>query len=172
MPRARHLLPVLVLLLTACGGGGGSDDVTTVTGEELGEALAVEYPCGLGFAVASEDQRYALILHHRGSGDVPQGQVSLPDPEWRAEVLVGTDLMANWCDDVIEPGEPTAEVSETWAVVGGELTYDAPDELPQGCSGGAVTAEVTDLRVETAVGEQLAIPDRSITNEAYGCFAG
>jgi hypothetical protein len=172
MPHARHLLPVLALLLAACGAGGGGDEATTLTGGELGDALAVEYPCGLGFAVASEDQRFALILHHRGSGDVPDGQVSLPDPEWRAEVLVGTDLMANWCDDVIESGEPTAEVSETWPVVGGELTYDAPDELPQGCSGEGVTAEVTDLTVETAAGEQFVIPDRTITNEAYGCFAG
>lgn len=173
MPRARHVLTILALLVvTACGATDDGGDATSVTGAELGAALEVDHPCGIGFAVASEDQRFALILHHRGPGGVPEGPISLPDPAWQAEVLVGRDLMANWCDDVVEPGEPTPEVTETWPVVGGELDHDAPVEPPQICAGGAVTAEVTDLTVETTTGEQLTIPDLSITNEAYGCFAG
>lgn len=142
---------------------------TTPPGEPI--ELTDDHPCGLGFQTASADQRYALLLWPAdASTPPPGGSVELPSPDWNAELQVGEDLMANWCDDVLEPGEPTPHVTATWPVTAGTLTF-APPPSP-GCGGDAVTARITGLEITAPDGETIALPDRFITNDAYGCVAG
>lgn len=58
--------------------------------------------CGIGFAVSTEDQHVALVIHLGDTSDAVEVPVSLPDDRWVAEVVIGKHLMAQWCDDVVE----------------------------------------------------------------------
>lgn len=133
----------LLLVTTACG-------VTASNPPEAPE-LTVEYGCGFGFYLGSDDQTAGLFITLSDfdvgqSGDIPESS-TLTSDIWRAELQFGADLFANWCDDVIEPGEPEPEVEERWEVSGG-------------------------LETEAPSGERLALGDIEVENGFWGCFAG
>lgn len=133
--------------------------------------LSTAFPCGHGFQVASGDQRAALLLTPADGGPDPHGpvEVDLADGAWLAELRVGRELMSNWCDDVVEPGEPEPRTLARWPVVAGMLRFTAPGA---GCRD-AVTADVTGIVVRTGDADaDVALPDMTIVNDAWGCFAG
>jgi hypothetical protein len=137
-------------------------------------ALVDDYGCGYGFAKGNTDQTLGLIISFNGDY-VPGGpDVSTPlelaSDDWYAAIQTGTDLFANWCDDVIEVDEPTPIVDETWAVVAGTLAVTSG--TPTDCGGGAVAATLTGAVAESADGEQVTLDDIELTNTGWGCFAG
>lgn len=144
-----------------------------VVGPGLAEALTVDWGCGYGFWVSNEEQTVALLLQFEdfeaaASGNVPPvGNV--PSIIWSGEVRVGADLMANWCDDVVEPDEPTPRVDATWTVVDGAIavTGDIPVQ-----STGPLTLELTDAVIESDSGEQVPLGPITVVNEVWGAFAG
>jgi len=132
------------------------------------DALAVDHPCGRGFQVGSVDQQVALVF--RPSSDEPPvaGAHVLPGGSWTGTVRLGQDLFANWCDDVLEPGEPTPEVLEEWPVVEGSIDVVLP---PDGAWGPA-TLTASGLVAERPDGERIAIGDITIENSNHGFVAG
>ena len=119
------------------------------------------YPCGYGFWTATPTQGVALQL---GFNEEPAtGTYDVADLDI-AELQLGHDLMANWCDDVMEEGEPVAEITETWAITAGTLDIEV--------DANAATATITGLVATTPDGTNVPLGDGLITNESWGFFAG
>jgi hypothetical protein len=137
-------------------------------------ALVDDHGCGYGFAKGNEDQTLALIISSEGGfgtgGPDVSEPVELPSPDWSASIHTGVDLFANWCDDVIEPDEPTPITDETWTLVGGTLTVTSG--TPADCDGEPVTATLTGAVAESPDGEQVNLDDIELANTGWGCFAG
>jgi hypothetical protein len=167
-------LTALVVALGACG--DNDDDKRGVDGQpdESGLAsveLTNDLGCGYGFARADDAGETLLSIHHRAGADRPARTVTLPSPDWDAEVTVGTHLDANWCSDVID--DPQAEVDQTWAIVEGTLQFE--DQVPPVDGTPAdqpVAAELTGVVVESPDGEQVELGAISLRNESWGFFAG
>jgi hypothetical protein len=170
------------------GDGDDPDPVTpepSITGTSLPpEArevatadLSVHHGCGFGFFVGNPEQTVALRLSWQSSTEptLPGGggPITLPNPDWAGEVLLGADLYANWCDDVLEPDEPRAEVTDRWPVTAGTITFTSTPEPGQriGC-GMSVGATVQGLEVEAPDGSIVGLPDLEVVNESWGCVAG
>lgn len=155
----------LSLTLVACG--------TTTSGPPQPPELTEEYGCGFGFYLGNEDETAGLFVtfvdYDTGvSGDVP-ALSSLSDDIWGARLQFGADLFANWCDDVIEPGEPEPEIAETWDVSG---TIEII-ELPEPGTCGPTRALLTDIEAQSSDADGvLSLGDFEVENGFWGCFAG
>jgi hypothetical protein len=158
---------LLAVVLTAgCGGSG----------VEVGDVRLAEmdsYGCGYGFWLGTPDQDVAVVLAAADGEavareDVPRA-VTLPDPAWDGTVRVGRDLFANWCDDVLEPGEPESVVREEWPITGGRIVlHGAPSaECPT-----EATATLEGLEATRPDGSTVELGGREVTNTSWGCFAG
>ncbi len=162
------LAGVIALLVAACGGAGGPDALAEVDLAEL-----ETYGCGYGFWLGTADQEVAIHLAAADPGAVVDGEfpleASLPHEAWRATVQHGRDLFANWCDDVVEPGEATPEVEEEWPITSGTIRIDGAAD--QSCPA-EVTATLTDLEATAPDGTTVALGSREVTNDSWGCFAG
>ena len=153
----------VLVALTACSG----DDESGPEQVELTE----EYACGFGFYAGNQDQTTGLMISYRDFDGAWAGTVARSgqlDAAWDADLQFGTDLFANWCDDVLEEGEPTPEVEAAWSVSGQmEVT-----ELPPAGQCGQAVARLTDLVATGPADQTLDLGDLTITNTAWGCFAG
>jgi hypothetical protein len=123
--------------------------------------LADDHGCGYGFAAASPNQ--SVSFQSFFSTEPEPGTYELADAEF-AEVQFGTDLMANWCDDVVEPDEPEPVVDERWTIVGGTVTITFDDQQ--------ATGELRDIVARTADGRDYTLGNATIVNDAWGMFAG
>ena len=138
-------------------------------------ALVDDYGCGFGFAKGNADQSLGLIIFseagYQEQGPDLSAPIVLPSPDWNATLQTGRDLFANWCDDVLEPDEPTPEVTATWTLVSGTIT--ATTDTPEGgCAGADVAATLSGAVVESPEGQQIPLDDITLVNTAWGCFAG
>jgi hypothetical protein len=166
MRKGSIVLPV-ALLLAACSTGG-----TTTVGSVPTPELTQHFGCGYGFYVSDEMQTAGLFVEltdfqAASAGDVPSTS-QLTDETWSARLELGVDLFANWCDDVLEPGEPTPVVDETWNVSGTIEIMSLPD--PGTC--GTASAHLSGVTARDSDGNALPLGDLDVTNEAWGCFAG
>lgn len=132
--------------------------------------FSVSYGCGLGFTVATSDQRVALFVAPANSSSPPIPPVSFPNDEWYGEVQIGKDLMANHCNDVIELWKPQPVVVARWPLASGLLEFE-PLDANSACGGIPVTATLSGVGVDTPLG-QVTVGDLDLLNDAYGCFAG
>ena len=153
---------VLTLLVAACTADGG----VTTDPPELTDA----YGCGHGFYLGAPDQSAGLFLiSQNGFGDeVPAGTHQLPSEAWVSELQFGTDLFANWCDDVMEPGEPEPVTEEIW-LVSGRLEISS---LPAPGECGPASGSLTGAVARNEAGEEIPLGDIDLTNDSWGCFAG
>lgn len=164
----RRILTAAACVVALAGCGLGDDpelranaavlDLTTLPTEDWG--------CGFGFTLGTTDQRVRLSLWSQDMAPTP-GTVAVDGTTWRGELVSGSDLFAQWCDDVVEPGEPEV-VEEVVLEVTGTLTWRT-DGTGQ-CDGPA-TATFTDGTV-IAEGRTLPLPDLELRNDAFGCLAG
>ena len=178
---ALNALVVGLLALTACGDDAGSTTTPTTTDPRLIgppasidppfvlDDLTDEYGCGYGFQAGNADQSAGLFVMTDGTfGEPPRsGRVTF-GPEaspWSGELRFGSDLFANWCDDVIEPDEPTPVVTETWAVTSGRGELTLNDD-------GTATVSLTGLVAVDGEGAQHELGDITIDNVGWGQFAG
>jgi len=162
MRRASIGLSLCVVLAGCAWGGAGGQGAPD---------LAEQYACGFGFYAGNADQTVGLIITYADfegaqSGNVPKTS-QLTDEVWQAELQFGKDLFANWCDDVLEPGEPTPEVTETWRVSGKIEIVELPSS-----GQGAATALLSGMAARGPDGETLPLDDVEIVNEFWGTFAG
>jgi hypothetical protein len=155
------------------GSGEGGEE----GGAELIDAASWEqdWGCGYGFRISDEAQTTTLAIEHPDSFEPPLAAgdtftVELPDPAWQVEARLGTDLYANWCNDVVVAGAPEPKVAETWTAVSGTLEVEVhqPD-----CGNSHAEVEATDLVLEDPDGERVALDEPVwIVNTGWGCFAG
>ncbi len=162
---------ILTLILAACtypGVGPAPVDTPSLTG------ITEEYPCGYGFQAGTADQTTAVFAYQVESQPFQAGsfetEIDLPGGGWEVLVVQGSDLFANWCDDVMEPGEPVPHRDAEHRVIDGHLSITAGDEIAD-CAGVAVSGAFTGLVIEFN-GERLELGDVIIVNEGWGCFAG
>lgn len=130
--------------------------------------LSEFWACGIGFAASNTDQSVALFVYSNDQNPMPP--VSFPDDTWDAKILVGKDLLANHCDDVLEEGEPVPVIEEEWTVDGGLLNFVHPDTGLCGATG-PVAGTFTALTAANST-SSIDIGDLEVVNENYGCFAG
>jgi hypothetical protein len=161
----RALITLVGLSLLA---GCGSDGEGSSPSPELTE----QYACGYGFYASNAEQTVGLFIDvadfdAAGNGDVPDTS-RLEDGTWRAELRFGTDLFANWCDDVLEPGEPTPEVGEIWQLTG---TIEI-NQLPPPGQVGQASATLSEVEARGPNNELIAFDVFDIENEFWGTFAG
>lgn len=156
-------IAILAVLVAACGTTSGVGDIAGI------DTLTESYGCGTGFWVGNLDQTTALRIGYQGEGP-PPAQVSLPDPAWRAELVDGRNLYANWCDDVIEPGEAEPQQVRVLPVISG--TLEIIGEPPQPFEGGVLGVRATELVIDVGSGETHTLGDIEIENPSWGFFAG
>ncbi|MDW3215761.1 MAG: DUF6174 domain-containing protein [Ilumatobacteraceae bacterium] len=134
--------------------------------DSLDAFLDDDYGCGYGFAAANAGQTVSMVV---GFVDIDweQGPVAgaydLADLD--GAIHFGVDLMANWCDDVIEEGEPEPLVDETWNIVSGTLEVSPTDNR-------LATGTFTDVVAVDADGHEHLLGDVEIANGMWGFFAG
>ncbi len=149
-------------------------DPTALTPEEI-DALVREadftevWPCGLGFALSTADQRVGVVMYANDI-DTPPPTIVFPDESWTAEVIVGKHLFVQSCDDVIEEWEAESIFVGQFPMTAGELRFLTPPPV-YGDRAGAVEAELVGAVITTGVGA-LTLPDLALSNVAYGFFAG
>lgn len=156
-------LSIIMLLVIACGTTSGVGDIADI------DTLTETYGCGHGFWVGNLDQTTALRIGFRGDGP-PPATVTLPDPAWQAELIDGRDLYANWCDDVIEEGEPQPQRTRVLPAVSGSLEIIGEPLAP--FEGGVLAVRATDLVIDIGNGETHVLGDIEIENPSWGFFAG
>lgn len=167
---------VLVLALGACGDEerpGRAATTVASSGPFDGVMLTEELGCGFGFSQSDEAEEVLLSVQHSGGSAKVGRTVSFPDPGWEAEVRVGSHLAANWCSDVIVPPEP--EVEETWRIVEGTLRFEGevpPFDWSEPQVDRPVRAELTGVVLEGPDGERAELRALSLSNDAWGLFAG
>lgn len=160
----RALIALVGLSLVAGCGSNGEENAPS-------PELTEQYDCGYGFYASNVEQTVGLFIEFSDfeaaqSGDVPETS-RLDDDTWLAELRFGTDLFANWCDDVLEPGEPTPEVGETWQLSG---TIEI-NELPPAGHGPA-SATLTGVEAHGPNNELVAFDVLEIENQFWGTVAG
>lgn len=134
--------------------------------------LSVSHGCGYGFALGDEEQRVGLVLTFLDMPAAETGDVAteyeLPDAAWDADLVLGYDLFSNWCDDVIEPGEPEVVIQQTLPVAGRLVV----DQLPEPGTCGLASGTLFDASYSSEPDGVIPIGDIALTNETWGCFAG
>lgn len=163
----------MALLLAACGTAGVAP-TTVPPRPDLPplHALTVEWDCGTGFWLSNPDQTAALHIRYLGEG-APAREVTLPDPGWQAQLVLGEELQANWCDDVLEPDEPVPQEHARHTVTAGTLVLVG--EIPPRAAGGgghSLTVEASDLEIGLPDGTLLPYGSVTITNAHWGLLAG
>lgn len=176
----RCLPPVVPIIITALAVGlagcgvGLSGTGQNPTGEEVAGRLTTEAPrdwaCGHAFTVGTPDQAVRLSLWFDGSPTraVPEPGTEELGGDWTGELVAGSDLFAQWCDDVVTPDEPEVVEAATWEV-DGTLTWELEDGDGQCPS--VATATLTDASV-TVDEEAVPTADVEFRNEYFGCVAG
>ena len=134
--------------------------------------LTVAHGCGFGFALGDEDQTTGLVVtfldfEAAEKGDVG-GEYQLPGGAWDADLTFGRDLFSNWCDDVIEPGEPEVVIEKAYSVWGRLVI----NELPEAGTCGPASGTLFDASYLNDVDRRIDLGDIALTNEFWGCFAG
>ena len=137
-----------------------------------GPDLTVSHGCSFGFALGDEDQTTGLVLtfldfEAAESGDVGT-EYQLPGAAWDADLTMGRDLFSNWCDDVIEPGEPEVVIDKAYSVWGRLVI----DELPEAGTCGPASGTLFDASYLNDVDQRIELGDIALTNDSWGCFAG
>lgn len=153
----------MALILAACGTtASGVGDIADL------DTLTESYGCGTGFWVGNSDETTALWFSYNGT--TPPQTTSLPDEDWSVQLIDGRDLFANWCDDVIEEGEPVPVEIRTLPVISGDLEIigDAPVQFESA----PLTLSAKNLILDIGSGETHDLGDIEIENPSFGFFAG
>ena len=136
-------------------------------------AFTTDYGCGFGFAKVSDTQDLSLVVFWNDFA--PEGPdvatpIELPNAAWSTEVTTGSDLFANWCDDVVEEDDPVPVIASSWSFIAGSLTVSPA--APGGDCPTEVTGTLSGAVIESASGEQITLDTIELRNTGWGCFAG
>lgn len=136
-----------------------------------GAGFTVPWSCGRGWAVSTPDERVAIYIYQRGEDRLAAGAtIELPDPDWRARLVVGEFLFSNHCDDVFESWEPSPVVAAEWMLDAGVI--EVLDDFPSGMDPGSVRARLDGGVVVTDSGRRIPLPTIELINRGFNFFAG
>ena len=135
--------------------------------------LSESFGCAYGFHASNPEQTVGLRVDFSGEPGAFPAVIELPDPSWEAVVVLGEELYANWCNDVIDMSQPQPRIDETWTIVAGRIEFvgDPPAADESGATT-AVTARLTGLVAERPDGSRVELRDLEVANESWGMFAG
>ena len=165
----------LLLLVTGCAGGQAAPGADESAAEVLQDLTLAEldqaWGCGEGFWYSDGAQQVALFVHLRdGAGPPPAtGEVG---GGWQVEVRLGSQLMANWCDDVLAPGEPTPQVHESLPGIAGTVTLTHGPPATAACPSEVVATLRGLVVADPSDGSRIELGDKELRNDTWGCFAG
>lgn len=132
-----------------------------------------DYGCGFGFQTGNADQTLGVFVTFNEFDAANAGQVppvgNVPSVIWSGEIRVGTDLFANWCNDIVDEDTPVAEVSEVWEIVDAQVTIIGDPPVQEV---GELTIQLDNLVAEAPDGRTTTIESITIVNEIWGAFAG
>jgi hypothetical protein len=160
---------VLALGVAGCGGGGEGGPAA----DPVAQSLVDQYDCGYGFYLGAADQTAGLFLVYTDfeaalAGNTPAVS-TLPDEHWVAEIQMGRNLFASWCDDTTPEAGQEPVVDAVWQIVEGTITIlETPD--PGVCGEARALAE--GLAAVKGDGTRLELGDFEIRNGAFGCVSG
>lgn len=178
MNRPFLALPVVLcatlLAVAGCSGGGtASTTMTTVPATSSTLPLLVEWHSGgYAFQVGTADDTTALIVAPTSYLDffhdrIPEVSV-LPDPRWRARVIIGHNL--RFWGPGGDPTDPPEVVEEEWPVVAGTITILEMASINAECgAGGMARALFQDFEALTPDGTRVRLGDFEAWNEHWGC---
>lgn len=182
MRRAVAVLAAIMFTLVGCGdddvavGTEGTADGPATTEPPVTErvALSESFGCAYGFHVSDPEQTVGVRIDFTGGTPATfPAVIALPDPGWDAVVVVGEELYANWCNDVIDMSQPQPRIDETWTVVAGAIEFVGEPPLADfQASAAPVTARLVGLVAERPDGSRVELGDLEVTNESWGMFAG
>ena len=155
-----------VTAFAAAGDGPATTEPPITDRVELTE----DFGCGYGFHASNPEQTVSVRVDFLGSPTTFPPVIDLPDPGWEAVVVVGSELYANWCNDVIDPSQPQQRVDETWPIVAGTLEFVGEPPVPG--EGASITARLLGLVAERPDRSRVKLRDLEVTNESWGMFAG
>ena len=161
--RLNLALFALTISIAACGTTtSGVGDIADL------DSLTESYGCGTGFWIGNPDETTALWFSYTGTA--PPESTTLPDPTWSVRMVDGQNLFANWCDDVIEEGEPTPIEARSLPVIAGslEIVGDAPAQFESA----PLSLIASDLVLDIGNGETHPLGDVQIENPSFGFVAG
>lgn len=154
---------------------GPAYDPDALTAAERREAIATAdftetWPCGRGWAASTADQRVGILIYQIDDAQpTPHDRLTLPDPGWQADVVVGKHLFANHCNDAIEEWMPTPQVVGSYPLAA-TITLHGPapanDEPP------ALVRATLDEGTIDVDGSSVIITSVVLDNSAYNAFAG
>lgn len=128
--------------------------------------LSIPSPCGFGFFHPSPDGHVGLVVE-RLEGLPEPGAAAFPDPEWRAQVLVGRGLGVGACDDAHPMWFAPTEVVASFDLGSGRLTDIAVNDDSDECRELSATLSGAVVELETG---PVALPTLQLHNPAYLCF--
>src|SRR5687767_14658689 len=169
MRRAVAALLVISLSLVGCGDDdvavgteGTGDGPTTTESPVTGRVeLSESFGCAHGFHVSNPEQTVGVRIDF--SGGTPAtfpAAITLPDPGWDAVVVLGGELYANWCNDVIDMSQPQPRIDETWTIVAGAIEFVGdPPVADFQTPARPVTARLVGLVAERPDGSRVELQD-------------
>jgi len=185
--RSALAVVVLSVIVGSCGGGDATGSTveatttstvvsTTVAPPEGVETLTLTkaWGCGHGFWMSDQGETMGLLIDMGGvdQASLEAGTpVELPNEQWRATVMLGEDLFANWCNDVIDETTPQPVITAEMEITGGTVVPVNIPPLDMECQGDEATLEVRGLTAAGPDGD-VTIPDMTMVNTSWGCFAG
>lgn len=145
-----------------------SDEVVAL----LEQAKFIEHwNCGRGWAVSTSDQRIGLVVFEAtAEAGLAADRLELPDPGWRAEVLIGKNLFSENCNDAIEDWVALPSVTTRWPLIAGTVTVADPVPDPND-DPARVRAVLEDGQIETELG-RVSLPSIDLDNRSFNFFAG
>jgi hypothetical protein len=154
--------------VAGCGGDSAGPAINPVA-----ESLVDPYDCGYGFYLGAPDQTAGLFVVFTDfetalAGNTPQVS-TLPDERWVAEIQMGRNLFASWCDDATPEAGQEPVVDEVWTMVAGTITIL---EMPEPGVCGEARALLEDLAAVTGDETRVELGDFEIRNGSFGCVSG
>lgn len=129
-----------------------------------------DWPCGRGWAISTADQHVGIVIYQlddrQPSNDAPVG---LPDSGWTADVIVGSFLFVNHCNDAVEEWMPEQTVVARLPLTGSVSIHDVVPAPSDPSSPVTATLEGASVDID---GDRLELPTIELRNEAYNFFAG
>jgi hypothetical protein len=172
-------LPVVLCaaLLGVAGCSGGGTTATTATIIPAATAtlplLVTWHSGGYSFQVGTADNTAGLIVALANYRDFFHGRIPevsvLPDPRWRARVIIGHDL--RFWGPGGDPTDPPPVVEEEWPVVAGTITILEMASIHADCGpDGLARALFEDFAARAPDGTIVYLGDFEARNEHWGCL--
>ena len=142
-------------------------DIATLVGSAVFDQ---HWPCGRGFAVSTADERVGIQIYQTNDQQPTAGEtVVLPNPGWKADVVIGKHLFVSHCNDAIEEWMPE-RIEVGLFPISGNIVIN--DDVPVQDDAAAVVTATLETGSVTIGSEDVQLPSVDLVNTHYNFFAG